>query len=433
MPSRCSQARTTHNLLFVKVIRVPSLLTIETGPGFRASLKDLAHHLTIATVSYGVTAWLFAITGPFLIYVNAAKQGNLSPAEFNSWIFGGYFICGLLTLLLTLYYRQPLLAAITIPGGVLTGTALTHLTFSEIIGAYLLTGVFIAALAATGAVKRVTEWLPKPITMAMVAAVLLPFSTAIVRAFGETPLLAVTTFSGFLAVSLMPKLAQRFPPVLGAIVVGLLTTTMLGQASWQSVVFELADPIMFSPAFTTAASAELVLPLALTVIAVQNAQGIAILANMEYQPPVKAVTFMSGFGSMIVGVFGSQSVCLAGPMTGIVTNPRVGAKEARYAAAVVTGLLWILFGLFAPMATVISQILPSSLIGLLAGLALLEVLVKCFNAAFGEKFRLGALFTFIITLSGIQLFNIGAPFWGLIGGTSISLLLERDNFSRTRI
>jgi hypothetical protein len=34
-------------------------------------------------VSYGATAWLFAITAPFLIYVNAAKHGNLSPAEFN--------------------------------------------------------------------------------------------------------------------------------------------------------------------------------------------------------------------------------------------------------------------------------------------------------------------------------------------------------------
>lgn len=408
-----------------------SLAAIETGPGFRASFKDLPHHLTLAAVSYGATAWLFAITGPFLIYVNAAKQGNLPLAEFNSWIFGGYFICGLLTVLLTLYYRQPLLAAITIPGGVLTGAALTHLSFSEIIGAYLLTGVFITALAATEAVKRATDWLPKEITMAMVAAVLLPFGMGIVSAFKEAPLLSATTVSGFLAVSLMPKLAQKFPPVLGAIIVGLLTTTLLGQMSWQSIAFELADPIIFSPGFTIAAAAELVLPLALTVIAVQNAQGIAILTNMEYRPPVNAVTFMSGFGSIIVGIFGSQSVCLAGPMTGIVTSPKVGSKDGRYAAAVVTGILWMFFGLFAPMATAISQLLPPALIKLLAGLALLEVLTKSFSAAFSDKFRLGALFTFIITLSDIKLFNIGAPFWGLIGGTSIALLLEREDFSHS--
>jgi benzoate membrane transport protein len=406
-------------------------VVIERGPGFGASLKDLPRHLTLTAVSYGATAWLFAVTGPFLIYVNAAKQGNLSPAEFNSWIFGGYFICGGLTLLLTLYYRQPLLAAITIPGGVLTATALLHLTFSEIIGAYLLTGVCIAILAASGAIGKTMSRLPLPITMAMVAAVLLPFGTGIISAFKEAPLLSATALSGFLAVSLMSGVARRFPPVLAAIVIGLLTATMFGQTSWQKVAFEVADPILISPRFTFAAAAELVLPLILTVIAVQNAQGIAILTNMQYKPPVNAVTFVSGLGSIIVGFFGSQSVCLAGPMTGIVTNPKVGSKDGRYAAAVVTGILWMLFGLFAPVATAVSQVLPGALIDLLAGLALLEVLTRCFATAFAEKFRLGALFTFIITLSNIQLFNIGAPFWGLIGGTSISLLLEREDFRQT--
>lgn len=411
--------------------RPPLAVAIERGPGFGANLKDLPRYLTLASVSYGATAWLFAVTGPFLIYVNAAKQGNLSPAEFNSWIFGGYFICGILTLLLTLYYRQPLLAAITIPGGVLTGTALTHLSFAEVIGAYLLTGVFIVVLTTSGAIRKASDWLPLPITMAMVAAVLLPFGMGITTAFKETAFLSAATFGAFLVVSLLPQLALRVPPVLVAIIVGLLTATLLGQTSWQSINFELAEPILFSPAFTITGAAELVLPLALTVIAVQNAQGIAILTNMQYQPPVNAVNQMSGLGSIIVGIFGSQSVCLAGPMTGIVSSPKVGIKDGRYAAAVVTGLLWMLFGLFAPMATAISQILPPALIKLLAGLALLEVLTRCFSAAFSEKFRLGALFTFIITLSGIELLKIGAPFWGLIGGASISLLLERQDFSDT--
>jgi benzoate membrane transport protein len=241
-------------------------------------------------------------------------------------------------------------------------------------------------------------------------------------------LLSAATFAGFLTVSLMPRWARKFPPVLGAIVVGLFTTAVLGQANWETLGFAVADPVVFAPSFTIAAAVELILPLALTVIAVQNAQGIAILTNMGYQPPINAVTLMSGVGSCVVGFFGSQSACLAGPMTGIVTNPRVGPKDARYAAAIVTGLLWMLFGLFAPMATALSQILPATLIELLAGLALLEVLARCFQAAFGERFRLGALFTFIITLSGLRLFSIGAPFWGLIGGTAVSIILERADF-----
>ena len=345
---------------------------IETGFGIGAGIRDLPKSLTLSALTYGVTAWLFAVTGPFLIYVNAARQGNLSALELNSWIFGGYFVCGLLSVALSLYYRLPLLAAITIPGGVLVASALTHLRFEEIIGAYLVTGVLITAVGATGAVKRGMEWLPMPITMAMVAGILLPFGMGIITSLQQTPLVSGMTLIAYLSVSLVKPLARRFPPVLGAIIVGLIAVAAVGEANWRLLTFGIAEFKFFTPQFTWPAAVELVIPLALTVIAVQNAQGIAILQNMGYRPPLDAVTITSGVGSILVAPFGSQSVCLAGPMTGIVTNPSVGPKESRYAAALVTGILWMVFGLFSPMATALSQILPASLVNLLAGLALLE-------------------------------------------------------------
>ena len=402
---------------------------IETGPGFRSSIKDWPKSLSLSAAAYGCTAWLFAVTGPFIIYVNAARQGNLSALELNSWIFGGYFICGLLSITLTLFFRIPLLAAITIPGGVLVATAFSHLSYQEVIGAYIVTGVLITALALTGAVKKAMQWMPMPISMAMVAGILLQFGMGIVTSLQQTPLISGLALSAFLCVSLARPLARRFPPVLGAIVVGLLVTAAFGQANWQLLNFQLAQFKLVAPVWTWAAAGELVIPLALTVVAIQNAQGIAILQNLDYRPPFNAITITSGIGSIIVAPFGSQSVCLAGPMTGIVTNPGVGPKDRRYAAAIVTGVLWMLFGLFSPMATALSQILPASLINLLAGLALVDVLGSCFASAFGEKFRLGALFTFIVTVSGIRLFNIGAPFWGLVAGSVISLLLERQDFA----
>jgi len=329
---------------------------------------------------------------------------------------------------LTLYYRIPLLAAITIPGGVLVATALSHLSFKEVVGAYVVTGVLIALLALTGAVKKGMEWLPLPISMAMVAGILLPFGMGIVTSLQQTPLISGMALTAFVCVSLVKPVARRFPPVLGAIVVGLIATSAFGEANWQLLSFQMAQFNLVTPVFTLPAAAELVIPLAVTVIAVQNAQGTAILQNFGYQPPFNAITITSGIGSMIVAPFGSQSVCLAGPMTGIVTNPNIGAKDRRYGAAIVTGLLWMLFGLFSPMATALSQILPASLVNLLAGLALLDVLGSCFAAAFGERFRLGALFTFLITISGLRLLKIGAPFWGLIAGCVISFLLERRDF-----
>ncbi len=401
---------------------------IEKGAGFRTSVEDFPKSLSLSAVAYGFTAWLFAVTGPFIIYVNAARQGHLTSLELNSWVFGGYFICGLLSVGLSLFYRVPLLAAITIPGGVLVATAFSHLSFQEVIGAYLLTGALITVLALTGAVKKAMEWLPMPINMAMVAGVLLPFGMGIVTSLQQTPLISGLALIAFLAVAFVKSLARRFPPVLGAIIVGLVATAWLGAVKWQLLSFQIAQFEFIAPLFTWSAAAELVIPLALTVVAVQNAQGIGILQKLDYRPPFNAITLTSGIGSILVAPFGSQSVCLAGPMTGIVTNPSVGPKDSRYAAAIVTGVLWMAFGLFSPMATALSQILPAPLINLLAGLALLDVLGSCFAAAFGERFRLGALFTFIVTISGVRLFNVGAPFWGLVAGNIVSLLLERQDF-----
>lgn len=185
---------------------------IEPGPGFGSSTKDLPRALTLSALAYGFTAWLFAVTGPFLIYVNAARQGNLSTAEFNSWIFGGYFVCGLLSVALSLFYRLPLLAALTIPGGVLVASALAHSSFQAIIGAYLLTGALITLLGATGAVRKALEWIPVPITMAMIAGILLPFGLGIINSLRQTPFLSGVTLTAFLLVSLVKPLAKRFPP-----------------------------------------------------------------------------------------------------------------------------------------------------------------------------------------------------------------------------
>jgi len=41
---------------------------------------------------------------------------------------------------------------------------------------------------------------------------------------------------------------------------------------------------------------------------------------------------------------------------------------------------------------------------------------------------MGALVTFLVTVAGIPIFNIGAPFWALIAGAAVSLLLERGDW-----
>ena len=53
---------------------------------------------------------------------------------------------------------------------------------------------------------------------------------------------------------------------------------------------------------------------------------------------------------------------------------------------------------------------------------------SAFAVAFQARFSLGALVTFLVTVAGIPILNIGAPFWALIAGSLVSLVLERQDW-----
>ncbi|RYE89057.1 MAG: benzoate transporter, partial [Oxalobacteraceae bacterium] len=102
----------------------------------------------------GFIGVVFSATAPIAIILSAGTQGGLSEAELASWIFGVFFINGAITLGLSWLYRQPLACFWTIPGTVLVGPALQHLSFPEVIGAYYVAGALMLVLGATGWVRR---------------------------------------------------------------------------------------------------------------------------------------------------------------------------------------------------------------------------------------------------------------------------------------
>ena len=50
------------------------------------------------------------------------------------------------------------------------------------------------------------------------------------------------------------------------------------------------------------------------------------------------------------------------------------------------------------------------------------------QTAFGGRFTLGALVTFVVTVADLAILNVGAAFWGLLAGYLVSWLLERPDF-----
>jgi benzoate membrane transport protein len=136
---------------------------------------------------------------------------------------------------------------------------------------------------------------------------------------------------------------------------------------------------------------------------------------------------MCGIGSLLAAAVGAVSSCLTGPTNALITQ---GGERARhYTAAMTTGVLSIAFGLLAPAFTGLMLATPRVFIMTLGGLAMLRVLQAAFVTAFRDRFTLGALVSFLVTVADLAVLNIGAAFWGLAAGIAASALLERGDFT----
>ena len=181
------------------------------------------------------------------------------------------------------------------------------------------------------------------------------------------------------------------------------------------------------PQWSAQAMVELVVPLAITVLVVQNGQGVAVLRAAGHDAPVNVITIACGAWSLLAAGVGAVSTCLTGPTNALLAAS--GERSRHYTAGIVCGLLAMVFGLLAPLFTRLMLATPAAFIAVLAGLAMLRVLQAAFVTAFGGRFTLGALVTFIVTVADLTIFNIGAAFWGLVAGIVVSLLLERPDFT----
>ncbi len=399
---------------------------IERPPGVGRIASDFGS----LYAANGFIGWLFAATGPVAIILAVGSNGGLSEPEIASWIFGVFFFNGLITLLFSSVYRQPLVFFWTIPGTVLIGQSLTHLTFPQVIGAFYLTGLLMLLLGASGWVKRAMQLVPMPIVMGMVAGVFLRFGLELVRAVFADTIIVGPMVAIWLILSAIPGLGRRLPPIIGALLVGAFTAVLFGRFDAAATSqFELIRPVIHAPAWSIAAMVELVVPLSITVLVVQNGQGFAVLRAAGHEPPVNAVTMACGLGSVISAVVGGVSTCLTGPTNAIVASS--GELKRRYSAAMFVGCLALVFGLLAPTFTRLLLVSPKSLVTALAGLAMLRVLQTAFVTAFNERFSLGALLAFLVTVADVPFLNVGAAFWGLVAGFAISWLMERPDFAAT--
>lgn len=395
---------------------------------FIKNLKDLRQTINTKTVSSAVVASIFGGTGPALIVIGGATNGGLTYAQTISWLFACYFFAGLLGMYLTLRYRQPITAAFTVPGAVLVAGSLSHFAYNEVIGAYLVANVLVILLGMTGLIDKLMKWMPIPIVMAMIVGVMIRFAIDMINSITISPLLAC---SAILAYFLSSRFFKRIPPVFSALIVALPLAYFTNSFQFQGEPISFILPQLMMPAFSLDAMISIGIPLALLIICSENAQATGVLTAEGYNPPNNAMAISGSAVGLIAALFGAHAVNIAGPATAINAAKEVGKKEVRYAAGFVNGIIYAVYGLFASLIVPFVIAMPSVIIAVIAGLAMLGVLINALKTAFSAaKFQMGAFFALIIGMSGISFFNISAPLWAIIGGIFVSSLIEMEHFSQ---
>ncbi|YCH28790.1 benzoate/H(+) symporter BenE family transporter [Erwinia sp. D4-22] len=370
----------------------------------------------------GFIATLIGYASSAAIVYQAAAAAGVGADEIGGWFTALGLAMGVSSLGLSLWYRQPILTAWSTPGAAMLATSLDGVTLAQTIGIFIFTNLLIMLCGITGLFARLMKVIPQAITAAMLAGILLRFG---LQAFGglQADLMLCGLMCGcwLLARRLLPRYA-----IIMTLLAGLLVTLARGDLHLAQPLLTLRWPTFIMPSFSLPALLGVGLPFFLVTMASQNAPGIATLQAHGYTAPVSTLIGWSGLIALLLSPFGGFSVCLAAITAAICMGEEVHPdRNKRWLAAAMAGFFYLLAGVFGGAVGLLLTALPITLIHTLAGLALLATLTNSIQRALHqEETRDAAMVTFLVTASGVTLAGVGAPFWGLIAGMLVWLILS---------
>ena len=368
----------------------------------------------IGHMSAGFTSVLVGYTSSVVIIIQAATLSGATPNQIGSWLFALGMAMGLTSIFFSWYYKAPVLTAWSTPGAIVLIGSVGQYELPDIIGAFILSGTLIAITGLVSPISKLLEKIPAQLATAMLGAILLPFCLNAFEPIMTSPMVFVCMLGSFL-------LAKRFIPrysMLILLTVGVIFSVVGGAFTGKNIEMVVAEPVWVTPEFDVMAMMNLGLPLYLVTMLSQNLPGVAMIRSFEYKTPIKPIFIGTGVINILSAPFGGFSVNLAAISAAICMNEEVDTdKSQRYRASIWAGIFYLFAGLWATAVVAIFLALPQDVTYILAGLALLGTLLMCLQTAFGEeRFRESALFTFLMTLSGISLLGVSSTLWGLLIG-----------------
>lgn len=379
--------------------------------------------LTFPTVLSGFVAVLVGYASSAAIIWQAAAAAGATPTQIAGWMTALGMGMGISTLLLSWWYKAPVLTAWSTPGAALLATSLQGVTLAETIGIFIFANALILLCGVTGLFARLMKIIPHSLAAAMLAGVLLRFG---LQAFSNMDGHLVLCGSMLLAWLAAKAVAPRYA-IVATLLGGAAVAGLNGDVVTEKLTLTLVMPQFIAPSFTLTTLISIGIPFFLVTMASQNAPGFATLKASGYPVAVSPLIIATGGLALLLAPLGVYSICIAAITAAICQSPDAHPDpDKRWLAAAAAGVFYLLAGVFGGSITGVMAALPLSWIQTLAGLALLGTISgSLYQALHNERERDAAIVTFLLTASGVTLGGIGSAFWGLAAGGVCYLVLLR--------
>jgi benzoate membrane transport protein len=376
----------------------------------------------IQPITAGFVAAISGFASSFALVIAGLIAVGASTEQATSGLLAVCVAVGVVNIVAALWLRIPLAIAWSTPGAaVLLAAAGQGITFSDAVGAFLVSSALMVLSGLWPSLGRAIVAIPKPLASAMLAGVLFPICLAPIEAVATLPLLGAPIVLVWLV---LYRLAPRWA-VPAAMLVAVVAILVSAGTDWISEASVVPHIEFIAPTFDPLTVLSVGLPLFIVTMAGQNVPGFTVLRAYDYAPPARFALVASGLGSGAANFFGGHAINLGAITAAIMAGPE-GHPEPRkrWIATLTNGVLYIPLGLGSGIAVALVSAAPTILIIAVAGLAVLGALItSVVNAVEDPAHRLTAIVTFLVVASGVTVAGIGSAFWGLLVGGLVMLWL----------
>lgn len=380
--------------------------------------------MPLSALAAGFIAILVGYGGSAAIVFQAASVAGADAGLIGSWMGALGIGMGVTTIALSLKYRAPVVTAWSTPGAAMLVVALVGVDLSAAVGAFLFSGALVTLAGYSGWFERIMDRVPLQLASAMLAGVLARFGMDVFVVMQSDLALVLPMFAAYL---LVKRLSPRYVVIL-VLFLGMGLSALYGLFRFESLTFALARPVYMPPSLDPAVILGVGVPLFLVTMASQNIPGVAVLRTYGYdRVPVSPVVGSTGLVTLLMAPFGGFAYNLAAITAAICAGPDAHPdRERRYLAGVAAGLFYLVAGILGGTVAALFIAFPDALVIAIAGIALLGTITSSLQQAMDDSaWREPALITFLVTLSGVDLYGVGSAFWGLVAGALAMWLLGR--------